>query len=89
MNVMRKVYLLKIFSFNRTTQFYEMYDIEVYSSKKAREEGYQTKIRINNGFDVEIDESLIGTKMITYKTISTDENVMSLRYVYQDKILIK
>ena len=78
------VYLLKVASLNNTTQRFEFYRDEVFSSKAKLERAVENMIDCNNGYNIsreEMDFSSYKEKHITYSCVSTDGRGMRVRYV--------
>ncbi len=78
------VYLLKVASFNDTTNRFEFYRDEAFSSRAKLERAIENMIDCNNGYNIsreEFDFSSYREKHITYSCVSTDNRPMRVRYV--------
>ena len=80
------VYLLKVATFNKTTDRFEFYRDEVFSSRVKLENAVKNMIDCNKGYNVireEMDFSNEKEIHITYGCLSTDGREMRVRYVFR------
>jgi hypothetical protein len=90
---MKKVYILQTGSYNKTTDRFEFYDVEVFSSKKKLEASVENRmVDCNKGYDILRENHDYGTSdlvytMIDYKTLSTEGTEMKVRYLLKVKQL--
>ncbi len=78
------VYLIKVATFNKSTDRFEFYRDEVFSSRAKLERAVKNMIDCNNGYNIsedEMDFSSYKEKHITYSCTSTDNRPMRVRYV--------
>lgn len=83
------IYLLRVGSFNNTTQRFEFYRNEVFSSKKNINRAIENMIDCNNGYNVTTEDMDFGKKEthITYSCMSApvdgEPRPMRVRYVVE------
>ena len=88
----KRVYILQTGGLSKIDNQYHFYDVEVFSSMKKIKQEIENRIEVNGGTDVVREEGYrgIGTLnnvLVTYQCLSTDGNVMKIRYQMLEKIL--
>jgi hypothetical protein len=88
----RKIYVLRTGGLSKIDNRFHFYDIEVFSSNKKINEEVKKRIEINKGENIRYDEGFCGygtydNTLITYDSLDTDGNPMTIRYEVLEKKL--
>ena len=77
------VHILKIGNYNRLKEEYQFYDMDVFSSRRKLVKAIENHITTNGGYNIAWNHK----DMISYECLSTDSNVMKIRYLIIKKVV--
>ena len=84
MSAKKFVYTLESASLNRTTNMFEFYDLEVFSSHKKIDQRIENSFKINKGWDLMTDPGYASfnhreVTLYTYKCMSSESDPTRIR----------